>query len=84
MVCECGVVTAAVLCMEHQAQVEQFRFLVGETAVVADGMQHRFRSPQSAVVGMEEHALMIILMALYLISIRHNHRQPRDQFDRLA
>ena len=81
---KCGVVTAAVLCVEHHAKVEQLGFLVRELAILAQGIQNRFRRFVLRLERVEKHGLFIVMAALDLIGIRHDGRHTRNERDALA
>ena len=81
---KCGVVTAAVLCVEHHAKVEQLGFLVRELAILAQGIQNRLRRFVLRLERVEKHGLFIVMAALDLIGIRHDGRHTRNERDALA
>ncbi len=81
---ERGVVAAAVLGVDHHADVQQLGFLVGEDAVGADGVQNGLRRGLGRVDGVEVHAFFVEMPALDLIGVRHDGGQAGNELDGLA
>ena len=78
------VVAAAVLRMEHHAQVEQLGFLAGEAPVLADGIQDGFRRVMLRLERVEKHGLLIEMTALHLIGVGHDGRHTGNKRNALA
>ena len=78
------VVTAAMLCVKHQAYVEQTRLFMRKLAVNAHCREYIFGNRKTAYRRMKEQRLMIVIAFFDLIRIDHNGRNTRDKLDRLT
>ena len=76
-------VTAAVVRMHQQTQVQQAGFLVGELLVGTVGGQDMFGRALSLGGQVEVHAVAVVDAALDLVSVHHHGGQLGDQVDAL-
>ena len=76
-------VTAAVVRMHQQTQVQQAGFLVGELLVGTVGGQDMFGRALSRGGQVEVHAVAVVDAALDLVSVHHHGGQLGDQVDAL-
>ena len=72
---KCRVITAAVLCVEHKHNVEQFCLLIGELSVGTERRKYHLCSRMTLYKRVHYHALVVVGAALYLISGYHNVRE---------
>ena len=81
---EGGAVAAAVVGVDHQAEVQQAGFLVGELLVGAVGAQDMFRRALALGGQVEVHAGPVVHPALDLVGVHHHGGQFRNKVDALA
>ena len=81
---ECRVVTAAVLCVNNQAAVEQLSLVVGERAVRTDKAQDVFGRGQLGVGLVQEHRLALEVAAACLVGVGDDDRELGHQTDALT
>jgi len=79
-----GAVAAAVVGMDQQAHIQQLGFLVSKLLVRAVGAQDVLRGALAGLGHVEEHALLIIIAALHLVSVHHHGGHTGDQIDALV
>ena len=80
---EGGVVAAAVLRVEHQAEIQQPRLLLGISRVGPQRVQDGLRRGQTGDIGVEIHAFPVVMAALDLVGIGHDGGQAGDKLNRL-
>ena len=76
---EGGVVAAAVLCVEHHAQVQKPGLFMSELPVRAQRVQNGLRCGMPRLVRMEKHTLLIKVPPLHLVGIGHDGGHPGNQ-----
>ena len=79
MVCECGVVTAAVLCMEYKGNVQDRRLKFCVLCVGPDHPQEVGCCPDLGCRSVQEKALAIMVVGLCLISVGNHGREPGNK-----
>lgn len=72
------------VCVDQQAHIQQFGFLVGELLVRAVGAQDVLRGALAGLGHVEEHTLLVIIAALHLISVHHHGGHTGNQIDALV
>ena len=84
MVCESGVVTAAVLCVENKRNVKDRCLQLGVLGVGADHTQEVCRSPDLGGRSVEEKALAVVVVGLCLVAVGYHGGEPGYKLDALA
>ena len=77
------VVTAAMLCMQNQSQIQNMRLKGGIAAVRAQNVQDVFGGGELAHRIVDEQAVAVVIVAVSLIAIDRQHREQRDQLKAL-
>ena len=77
---ECGVVSAAVLGMEHQRHVEDFGFKLCIFAVVAQHIENVLRSGEVLFWAMDYKSVAVNIVTLGVVAVNHKQGEQRDQF----
>ena len=78
-----GVVAAAVLGVEHQAQIQQPGLLVGVPVVVAHGVEEVLRHAQPLLGPVEVEGLVVVVVPLGREGVGHDHRYAGNELHRL-
>ena len=81
---ESRVVSAAVLSVEHEADIEHMRLFRSEFFIRSYRIENRLGGAEGLVDRVEIHALVIEVAALDLIGVAHYHWYLREQLYRLA
>ena len=77
-------VTAAVIRMDQQAEIQQPRLLMGELLVGAVGAQNMFGCALALGGQVEVHTAAVVDAALDLVGVDHHRGQLGNQVDALA
>jgi len=80
---ERGIVAAAMLGVQNQADVQQLRLLAGEAAVEAHRGKDVFGKRHPVDRRMKKQALVVVIALFHLIGVDHNRRNARNQFNGL-
>ena len=78
-----GAVAAAVVCVHQQAHIQQLCLLVGKLLIRAVGAEDVLCRALAGLGQVEEHALLIVVAALHLVSVHHHGGHTGDQVDAL-
>ena len=79
-----GTVAAAVVCVHQQAHIQQLCLLVGELLIRAVGAEDVLCRALAGLGQVEEHALLVVVAALHLVSVHHHGGHTGDQVDALV
>ena len=70
--------------VHQQAHIQQLCFLVGELLVRTVGAEDVLCRALAGLGQVEEHALLIVVAALHLVSVHHHGGHAGDQVDTLV
>ena len=81
---EGGVVSAAVLRVEHQGEVQDLSLQLGILAVRPQAVKDIFRGGKVRLRHMDKQALAVVVMAVGLVAVNRNQREQGDKLQALA
>jgi len=84
VICEGGVVSAAVLCVKHKRHIEYAGFKIGILAVYAKNMEKIFSRRKSRSGRMDKQTLSVVVVRIRLIAVNRQHRKKRYQLKALT